>query len=180
MDTEPADAVRARNQALFARSLDLLEAGAVREWVDLFAPDGVLEFSYPPPGVRARFAGHDALYEHMKTFPDELDLRFSGLTCHDAVDPDLVIAEFVGDGTAVPTGRTVHQTYLSVVRFRDGRIELFRDFWNPLVVIEALGGRPGALLLRLGRIVPPPRPRARKASRARKRRRATTPAPDGR
>jgi uncharacterized protein len=174
MDTEPADAVRARNQALFARSLELIEVGAIREWVDLFAPDGVLEFSYPPPGIPARFAGHDALYAHMKTFPDELDLTFSGLTFHDTVDPDLVIAEFVGDGTSVPTGRPVHQTYLSVVRFAGGRITLFRDFWNPLVVIEALGGRPGALLLKLGRIVPPPRPRARK------RRRAATPASDGR
>lgn len=131
--------IRARAQAAFARNLQYIEAEQIREWVDLFTPDGVLEFAYGPPGVPFRFAGHDALYEHMKNFPELLQVRFAELVFHDTVDPELVIAEFRADGKAVPTGRAFHQTYISVVRTRNGKFVHFKDFWNPLPVIEALG-----------------------------------------
>lgn len=129
--------IRDQVQALFARNLEFVAEGRIREWVDLFAPDGYLEFPYSPPGVPAYFQGHHALYEHMKQFPEEFDVRFSGLTFHETVDPQLVIAEFIGTGTAVITKRPFHQVYISVVRFQDGKIVSFRDFWNPLAVIRA-------------------------------------------
>lgn len=127
---------RARLQELFARNLDYLTEGRIREWVELFHPDGVLEFPYPPPGVRSRFVGHHELYEHMQDFPKQFDVRFSDLTFHETTDPDLVIAEFVGNGRGVVTKRPFHQVYISVVRYRDDRIVYFRDFWNPLVTIR--------------------------------------------
>ncbi|WBB78083.1 nuclear transport factor 2 family protein [Micromonospora sp. WMMD882] len=135
MDTDQQR--RTQAQELFARNLDLITAGRIREWVELFAPDGVLEFPYPLPGVPSRFVGHDELYAHMKDFPKQLDVRFSGLTFHETTDPDLVVAEFVGEGRGVATGRPFHQVYISVVRFSDGRIVHFRDFWNPLATIRA-------------------------------------------
>ncbi|MEV4118591.1 nuclear transport factor 2 family protein [Micromonospora sp. NPDC049645] len=131
--------IRARAQAAFARNLEYIEAEKIREWVDLFTPDGVLEFAYSPKDVPSRFTGHDALYEHMKHFPELLQVRFADLVFHDTVDPELVIAEFRADGKAVPTGRDFHQTYISVVRTSDGKFVHFKDFWNPLPVIEALG-----------------------------------------
>lgn len=127
---------RARSQALFARNLDYISEGRIREWVELFDPDGVLEFPYPPPGVAPRFVGHHELYEHMKDFPKQFDVRFSGLVFHETTDPDLVIAEFEGHGRGVVTKRQFDQVYISVVRFRNGRIVHFRDFWNPLVTIR--------------------------------------------
>lgn len=128
---------RAQAQELFARNLEHIAAGRIREWVELFDPAGVLEFPYPPPGVPSRFVGHHELYEHMKDFPKEFDVRFSGLTFHETTDPELVIAEFVGEGRGVRTGRPFHQVYISVVRFQNGKIVLFRDFWNPLATIRA-------------------------------------------
>ncbi|MFY1650436.1 nuclear transport factor 2 family protein [Solwaraspora sp. WMMB762] len=128
---------RAQAQEVFARNLEYITAGRIREWVELFDPAGVLEFPYPPPGVPSRFVGHQELYEHMKDFPKQFDVRFSGLTFHETTDPELVIAEFVGEGRGVVTRRPFHQVYISVVRFRDGRIVHFRDFWNPLVTIRA-------------------------------------------
>lgn len=128
---------RAQAQEVFARNLEYITAGRIREWVELFDPAGVLEFPYPPPGVPSRFVGHHELYEHMKDFPKQFDVRFSGLTFHGTTDPELVIAEFVGEGRGVVTKRPFHQVYISVVRFRDGRIVHFRDFWNPLATIRA-------------------------------------------
>jgi hypothetical protein len=123
-------------QKIFATNLDHISHGRIREWVELFHPDGVLEFPYGPPGVPSRFQGHDELYEHMKDFPRTFEVTFSGLTFHETVDPQLVIAEFVGTGRGVVTKRPFHQVYISVVRFRDGRIVSFRDFWNPLQTIK--------------------------------------------
>ncbi|MBB3131354.1 hypothetical protein FHS19_006074 [Paenibacillus rhizosphaerae] len=37
------------------------------------------------------------------------------------------------------TGNPYNQTYISVVRTKDGPIESYRDFWNPLVAIESVG-----------------------------------------
>jgi hypothetical protein len=131
--------VRERAQAAFAHNLDYIQTGRMREWVDLFTPDGVLEFCYGPPGVPSRFVGHEALYEHMRQFPELLEVRFADLAFHDTVDPELVIAEFRADGRAVPTGREFHQTYISVVYTSAGKFTHFKDFWNPLVVMAALG-----------------------------------------
>lgn len=129
---------RSQVRELFARNLEYVSKGQIREWVDLFHPDGVLEFPFPPPGVPSRFQGHHELYEHMKDFPELFEVSFSDLRFHDTVDPDLVIAEFVGTGRGRRTKRPFNQVYISVVRFSDGRIVSFRDFWNPLATIRAV------------------------------------------
>lgn len=53
---------------------------------------------------------------------------------------DVMIAEFSVEGSAVTTGRPYNQRYISVVTFRDDKIVTYRDYWNPVVAIEALGG----------------------------------------
>jgi ketosteroid isomerase-like protein len=40
----------------------------------------------------------------------------------------------------VRTGVAYDQTYISVVTLRDGRIARYKDYWNPLVALAALGG----------------------------------------
>jgi uncharacterized protein len=131
--------IRRRAQKLFVHNLKLLEQGAMAEWVALFAPDGILEFPYGPDGFPENLKGHEEILRHMEHFPEVLALTFSDPVFHETVDPTLVIAEFIGTGTAVPTGSPVHQTYISIFRTENGQIKSFRDFWNPLVVIGALG-----------------------------------------
>ena len=125
---------------LFARNMELVSSGRITEWVDLFAEDGVLEFPFPPPGFPTRIEGRAALYEHMRSFPEQLEVRFSEPVFYDTADPDLVIADFTSEGTALATGRTFRQAYLSIVWLRDGKIVRYRDFWDPWVIVEALGG----------------------------------------
>ncbi|NBH02676.1 nuclear transport factor 2 family protein [Amycolatopsis sp. SID8362] len=132
-------------QEVLAHSLDLLEAGDARGWVDLFAVDGVLEFPYAPAGWPDRFAGRDALWQQMEKFAEHLEVAFSGLEFHPTADPELVIAEYRADGRALRTGLEFHQRYISVVRVRGGEILLYRDFWNPLSHLAALGGAEAAL-----------------------------------
>lgn len=126
-------------QHALAEHLRLTAAGRTDEWVELFAPDAVLEFPYAPAGVPSRVTGRDALFAHMSNFPETFDVEFVDLVFHETVDPSLVIAEFRSTGTALPTGKPYEQTCISVLRTDDdGLITHYLDYWNPLVAIEAL------------------------------------------
>lgn len=121
-------------------SLHLLENGDARAWCDLFHEDGVLEFPYAPPGWNTRFEGREVIWAHMRKFPEHLQVNFTEVSFYDTNDPDLAIGEFHGDGVAKVSGGTLKQDYISVIKSRDGKIVLYRDFWNPLRHLEALGG----------------------------------------
>ncbi|WP_410668679.1 nuclear transport factor 2 family protein [Amycolatopsis sp. cmx-4-68] len=130
---------RAAAQHAVAEHLRLTAAGNTGEWVELFAPDAVLEFPFAPVGVPRRVTGRDALFAHMSSFPETFAVEFVDLVFHETVDPGLVIAEFRSTGTARPTGKPYEQTCISVVRTDDdARITHYLDYWNPLVAIEAL------------------------------------------
>jgi ketosteroid isomerase-like protein len=55
-------------------------------------------------------------------------------------DPEVVIVEMRAKGTVTTTGRSFTATSIQVLRIRDGQIVLFRDFANPQVVQDVLGG----------------------------------------
>ncbi|MEV7770200.1 nuclear transport factor 2 family protein [Kitasatospora sp. NPDC086791] len=125
---------------LFTHSLDLLSEARIEEWIDLFAEDGILEFPYPAWGLPSRMRGRAALLTQMTMFREQLKVEFSEPEFYTADEAGLVIAAFTGECTLLATGGQYHQTYLSVVRFEQGRIALYRDFWDPWAVMEAAGG----------------------------------------
>lgn len=126
-------------QRAVAEHLRLTAAGQVEEWLDLFTPDGVLEFPFAPAGVPARLQGRDALAAHMTHFPENFDVEFVGLEFHETTDPGRIVAEFRSVGTAVPTGKPYEQVCISVVYVNDaGLITRYVDYWNPLIAIESL------------------------------------------
>ncbi|MGK5554282.1 nuclear transport factor 2 family protein [Actinomadura kijaniata] len=137
--TTGTETVRARAQRTFRDHLDLLSAGRIPEWVDLFTEDGVLEFPYGPKGYPREVRGKAELHAYMKNFPEHFQVEFTDLRFHETTDPALVVAEFRSRGTARATGRPYEQTYISLVWTEDGRISRYVDYWNPLVAIEALG-----------------------------------------
>ncbi|MCE0538543.1 nuclear transport factor 2 family protein [Kineosporia rhizophila] len=132
--TQPSPA-----QHALSEHLRLVSAGQIDEWVELYTPEGVIEFPFAPTGVPTRVQGRQALLEHMRSFPQTFDVRFVDLVFHDLTDPHTAIAEFRSTGTAIPTGKPYEQTVVAVVRTDgEGRITRFVDYWNPLVAIEAL------------------------------------------
>ena len=65
---------RERAQATFATHLEYLSSGRIKEWVDLFADDGVLEFPYGPDDFPEKVSGKAALNEYMQNFPKIFDV----------------------------------------------------------------------------------------------------------
>ncbi len=99
-------------------------------------PDLVVEFPYSDPprrldGFEAYRAGAGAALE---TFRFRLEL----VRVHEALDPDLLIAEYVSDGIAVPRGKPYRNVYVGVFGFRDGRLASLREYWNPEIAAESL------------------------------------------
>lgn len=122
---------------------------ADQEIADLFTHDVVFEFPYAPEGLPRRLNGRAALADHLLRL--EPMLKLSEFTLH-AVHPsdDTVIVEFSCDGSGISTGLPYDQDYISVVTLRDGRISRYRDYWNPLVALFALGGAQAAAMAYAG------------------------------
>lgn len=144
-ETDRTEERRAASRRALSEHTRLVSSGQIEEWIGLYAPDGVIEFPFAPPGVPQRVQGHDALKAHMVGFPRTFDIEFVDFTFHDTGDPSVVIAEYRSTGRAVPTGKPYEQTVITVVHTDDrGLITRFVDYWNPLVVIESLTPDDGA------------------------------------
>ncbi|MEU5811379.1 nuclear transport factor 2 family protein [Streptomyces sp. NPDC047718] len=127
--TSPAD--------LFRHSLRLLLDKDVPGWVALWAEDGLMEFPFAPEGWPARLEGRAAVAAYMRDYPDHIDLHdFPAVRIHRTTDPETIVVEMRGVGRLVATDTPFDMTYIAVVTVRDGRITSYRDYWNPLAVLE--------------------------------------------
>ncbi|MFH9008632.1 nuclear transport factor 2 family protein [Streptomyces afghaniensis] len=127
--TSPAD--------LFRHSLRLLLDKDIAGWVGLWAEDGVMEFPFAPEGWPRRLEGKEAVAAYMRPYPDHIDLHdFPALRIHQTTDPQTIVVEMRGVGRLVETDAPFDMTYIAVVTVRDGHITSYRDYWNPLAVLE--------------------------------------------
>ncbi|MFC7896958.1 nuclear transport factor 2 family protein [Streptomyces sp. NPDC057381] len=127
--TSPAD--------LYRHSLRLLLDKDVAAWTDLWADDGVMEFPFAPEGWPGRLEGKEAIGAYMRGYPDHIDLRdFPELRVHRTVEPETLVVEMRGVGRLVRTGAPFDMTYIAVVTVEGGRFTSYRDYWNPLAVLE--------------------------------------------
>ena len=120
-------------------ALDALTRKDTSKWPALFANDGVQEFPFAPEGSPKKIEGKAGIADYLKDYPEKLGLHHIGQPVwhHDG---NTAVAEFAVEGTAVPTGKPYNQHYISVIEHRGGKIIRYVDYWNPQIVVEALGG----------------------------------------
>ena len=126
-DPKLVAAVQRGFTALSNGDVDAMLAGAT--------DDFVLELPYadPPKRIEGKAAAKEFLTEALTTF--ELDLTVTdAYLCTDGT----LIAEYVSRGRAVPTGKAYSNTYIAVLKFRDGKLCLQREFYNPVLSDRAL------------------------------------------
>src|SRR5262249_46828062 len=120
----PAQVLERRRELLLKQDVD--------GFVELFAPDGVIELPFAGPGMPSRLAGQQAIREFShRTVASPLridDLESTAVYHTD--DPEVVITEIVARGTVTGTGRTFVGTSIQVFRIREGKIVLFRDYFS--------------------------------------------------
>ena len=130
----PADVLDQRRQLLLNRDVD--------GFVDLFTSDAVLEGPFTGPrGTSLRLEGREAIREyshHIMASPLRLE-DFEVVELYQTQDPEVVIVELRTKATVTTTGRAFTATSIQILRIRDGRIVLFRDFADSRVLEEVIG-----------------------------------------
>lgn len=128
--------VRSRNESQLEAFFEAIGDADFEALAEICDPDFVAELPYSEPPERLEgFAAYRAAVEpSLAIF--RFRLRLDRL--HPAIDPDLLIAEYTGEGTAVPTGKPYHNTYIGILRFSKGRLIFLREFFNPKLADVAL------------------------------------------
>jgi len=128
--------VRLANEAQLAAFFDAIGDADFGALGSICAPDFVAELPYSDPPQR--FEGFAAYRAAVEPSLSIFRFRLSLDRLHPAVDPDLLIAEYTGEGIAVPTGKPYSNTYIGILRFSEGRLVFLREFFNPKLADVAL------------------------------------------
>jgi hypothetical protein len=129
----PADVLARRRRLVLSRDAD--------GFADLFAPGGVIEAPFAPPGAPSRLEGREAIREysrHVVASPLRME-DFEVAELYQTQDPEVVIVEMRVKATLTTTGQSFTATSIQILRIREGQIVLFRDFANPRVLEDVTG-----------------------------------------
>jgi ketosteroid isomerase-like protein len=138
MTTE--DEVRAQTDRVLNSMLDSMRRNDMRTFADQWAPDGVMEFPFAPPGYRTLHS-RDEVWDYVKDYTSTIYLdEVTEHRRHHTLDPATVVLEFSVTGKAVKTGNDYSVNYISVVTVGANGIRHYRDYWNGLAAAAAIGG----------------------------------------
>jgi len=144
--SQDAENERAAIQHLVQRYLYLFSQQSWDEWIDLWADDGVLEFPFAPAGRRSRYVGKVDILAYMKAVAARMAgrIKSEGLDyfhMHPMLDPATFCLEMGIRGRILETGAPYRQKYISIIYTKGGKLSLYREYWNPIVSMDANGGR---------------------------------------
>jgi ketosteroid isomerase-like protein len=107
--------------------------------LDLMAPDGDIEWPYTPAGGPIRLRGRAEIGDYLtKAARSPIKWQeFRDVVVYETVDPDVIIVEYEAHGILTTTNGPFRQSIIAVFRVRDGHIVLYRDYLNPMALIEA-------------------------------------------
>lgn len=138
----PADYVKRRKTKQVVRDfLTSLETKDMERFASVWAEDAVQDMPYSPEGFPKRVSGKDSLLKHYAAWPEnsgEADLT-SQLRFYPMQDSEMIFAEFKGDVDIVSTGRKYLQTYGGLFHVVNGKIKLFREYYDPAPFVHAFG-----------------------------------------
>jgi ketosteroid isomerase-like protein len=124
--------------------LDLLTAKDMDAWADLWAEDAAQDMPFAPEGFPRRVVGRAALIRHYAELPRLTGrMEFLDREAHPIGGARTVLMEYRGEIEIIPTGRRYDNRYAGLFSFdADAKITLFREYFDPAVLVEAWGGTP--------------------------------------
>lgn len=100
--------------------------------------DIVFEFPFAPDAAISRLEGKEALADYLPRVAALIEIeKMELLATYNDVSSDTFVIEFKCFGTSRLNGARYDQDYVSIVHLRDGLIAHYKDYWNPLVVLQA-------------------------------------------
>ncbi len=136
-----SEASHARTEETVRALLGSLETKDMDAFARLWAEDAVQELPFAPAGFPKEVRGKDALIAHYRDWPansGKADFT-SRLVFYRMQDPAWVFASFEGRAEIVPTGRLYEQIYGGLFHVVDGKVALFREYFDPAPFRWAFG-----------------------------------------
>lgn len=108
---------------------------------NVWAEDAVQDMPYVPDGWSHQVVGKEALIAQYAGWPAAAGAAnfTDALIFYPMQDPQTVYVEFKGEVEILPTGRTYRQTYGSLFHVENGKITLYREYFDPRVFEYAFG-----------------------------------------
>jgi len=141
-DAEPnAYVARQRSRQVVLDFLTGLEDKDMDRVNDVWAEDAVQEMPYVPEGFPSRVVGREALIRQYAGWPQNAGRAnfTNGIRFYATQDPQIVAVEYHGVSEIIPTGRIYDQRYFGLFHVEDGKITLFREYFDPNVFAHAFG-----------------------------------------
>lgn len=116
----------------------IVKGVSINNWMKLWAEDAIVEFPFAPGQYPKRLEGRNAIYEYYKAAAPVFELQGEKpLVMYPSSDPLVAVFEVSMDFRILSTGKDYSQDYICVVKIRDdGRIVLYREYWDPVRVLE--------------------------------------------
>jgi hypothetical protein len=110
-------------------------------FLSMLTDDIVFEFPFALPEGLTHLNGKAALAEHLKLISSLISLESMTLE-NTLIDTqaEQAMLEMSCRGTSNVTGNRYDQHYVCVLTLREGLISRWRDYWDPIVVVQAMGG----------------------------------------
>ncbi len=121
--------------------LESLESKDMNAFANVWADNAVQEMPFAPEGFPKDVRGKNGILAHYQAWPAVSgDAEFTeNLRFYPMQDPEWVFATFTGHVDIIPTGRLYEQTYGGLFHVVDGKIVLFREYFNPAPFVHAFG-----------------------------------------
>lgn len=140
--TSPDDAaVRAATLQVVGSFQTLLVQKRWDEWIQLWAEDGEMCFPFAPLRRKSVYRGHAEIVGYMGEVGRVVVDSVESGRLFQMQDPSVAVVEFTVKGHAADSGAPFNQSYVMFFETKAGKIWRYREYWNPLVTIDALGDR---------------------------------------
>lgn len=132
----------ARDKKVVEAYLDAVGTLDVASVAPLFHEDGRLLLPYAPLGIPQEVAGRSAINDYYRALPQMITaLNFSDYKVVAVEDEGEYVAEYTSDASMRGTGSTYRNTYITKVTVKDGLISELTEFFDPILLVEAMGGK---------------------------------------
>jgi ketosteroid isomerase-like protein/alkylhydroperoxidase family enzyme len=135
------DDIRAATLQLVGSYQALLLEKRWDDWIQLWDEDGELSFPFAPLGRKSVYRGREEILGYMSEVGRVSVESLKTFRLSPLHDPRAAVVEFSVEGHAPETGSPFNQSYAIFFETKKGKIWRYREYWNPLVTIDALGDR---------------------------------------
>lgn len=104
----------------------------------LFTEDAVQEFPYAPVPYPNKIVGRKAIAEYILNITQDAEnWSFKNFNFSSTDNPEVFFVEFEGNAFVTSTGKEYKQAYIGHLTLRENKIAGYREYFNPIWIMDA-------------------------------------------